>query len=299
MSAIIPPKRPALRLSPSPPGSNGAPDSSNTTTLRPGPPLLSLSTPDLLAGAGKRPSLKLAALSLPGSALSLAIPIKAPAHYGSALNDREDHDDDEEDGSGRWREGDQKRMAGEILKVIRGGGDALEDELSGRTRRNLVKRPGTGGSLRSESDAGRNGSFSRSALLEDSSLDAELSQLSLDQNTHTHTHTHEEAIDTHEEEEDEQLEVNPTTVKDLGKLGEGASGEVRKVQHLRTGLVMAKKVSLAFVTSTCWRLMTISRRPSPLPQIRRSIGSICENSPLCESARIRISSSTTVHSWRR
>lgn len=236
MSAIIPPKRPALRLSPSPPGSSST-DSSNSTTLRPGPPLLSLSTPNLLAGAGKRPSLKLAALSLPGSALKLAIPIKAPSHYGTALNDREDAEEDEEDGTGRWREGDQKRMAGEILKVIRGGGDALEDELSGRTRRNLVKRPGTGGSLRSDSIEGQICNFSRSAVLEDSSLDAELSQLSIDQNAH------EEAVDL--SEEDDELEVNPTTVKDLGKLGEGASGEVRKVQHIRTGLVMAKKVSSA------------------------------------------------------
>lgn len=235
MSAIIPPKRLALRLSPSPPGSSST-DSSDSPTMRPKPPLLSLSTPNLLAGAGKRPSLKLAALSLPGSALKLAIPIKAPSHYGTALNDREDAEEDEEDGTGRWREGDQKRMAGEILKVIRGGGDALEDELSGRTRRNLVKRPGTGGSIRSDSIEGQICNLSTSAVLEDSSLDTELSQLSLDQNTH------EEAVDLNEEE-DEQLEVNPTTVKDLGKLGEGASGEVRKVQHLRTGLVMAKKVS--------------------------------------------------------
>ncbi|ORY64614.1 kinase-like domain-containing protein [Leucosporidium creatinivorum] len=37
------------------------------------------------------------------------------------------------------------------------------------------------------------------------------------------------------------LEVTAATIQDLGRLGEGASGEVRRVMHRPTGVVMAKK----------------------------------------------------------
>jgi mitogen-activated protein kinase kinase len=42
---------------------------------------------------------------------------------------------------------------------------------------------------------------------------------------------------------DRSTEVTAATLKDLGRLGEGASGEVRKVMHRPTGVIMAKKVS--------------------------------------------------------
>lgn len=38
------------------------------------------------------------------------------------------------------------------------------------------------------------------------------------------------------------LDVSPEMLADLGKLGEGASGEVRKVRHTGSGIIMAKKV---------------------------------------------------------
>lgn len=40
-----------------------------------------------------------------------------------------------------------------------------------------------------------------------------------------------------------ELEVGPEHLEDLGRLGEGASGEVRKVVHTKSGITMAKKVS--------------------------------------------------------
>lgn len=41
---------------------------------------------------------------------------------------------------------------------------------------------------------------------------------------------------------DDKLDISPQTIKDLGRLGEGASGEVRRVLHLPSQMVMAKKV---------------------------------------------------------
>jgi len=56
-------------------------------------------------------------------------------------------------------------------------------------------------------------------------------------------------------DEDDELDISPGALQDLGRLGEGASGEVRKVLHKPTGLVMAKKVSF---------LSTVSLRPNHL-----------------------------------
>lgn len=41
---------------------------------------------------------------------------------------------------------------------------------------------------------------------------------------------------------DQLSNVSPEMLTDLGKLGEGASGEVRKVRHTGSGIIMAKKV---------------------------------------------------------
>lgn len=40
----------------------------------------------------------------------------------------------------------------------------------------------------------------------------------------------------------EDYKLSPETLEDLGRLGEGASGEVRKVRHNPSGTIMAKKV---------------------------------------------------------
>jgi mitogen-activated protein kinase kinase len=50
-------------------------------------------------------------------------------------------------------------------------------------------------------------------------------------------------------DEDDELDISPGALQDLGRLGEGASGEVRKVLHKPTGLVMAKKVSFLSTVS--------------------------------------------------
>ena len=42
---------------------------------------------------------------------------------------------------------------------------------------------------------------------------------------------------------DDELDISPETLQDLGRLGEGASGEVRRVLHRPSGIVMAQKVS--------------------------------------------------------
>lgn len=41
---------------------------------------------------------------------------------------------------------------------------------------------------------------------------------------------------------DGKLDISPQTIKDMGRLGEGASGEVRRVLHIPSQMVMAKKV---------------------------------------------------------
>ncbi|GAA5863216.1 hypothetical protein JCM3774_000815 [Rhodotorula dairenensis] len=57
-----------------------------------------------------------------------------------------------------------------------------------------------------------------------------------------------EPLEPEEEEEEDgterhdgKLDISPQTIKDLGRLGEGASGEVRRVLHVPSQIVMAKK----------------------------------------------------------
>ncbi|POY74493.1 putative Mitogen-activated protein kinase kinase [Rhodotorula taiwanensis] len=51
-----------------------------------------------------------------------------------------------------------------------------------------------------------------------------------------------ESDDDHfDDERDGKLDISPQTIKDLGRLGEGASGEVRKVLHIPSQIIMAKK----------------------------------------------------------
>lgn len=152
-------------------------------------------------------------------------------------------------------------MAGELLDVIRGP-VGLEDELSGRTRR-----------LRSSSRIGL-GSRRPSAV---SVRSVEASQKGLfggdDSTELDEVYTPQTARPNGVEgsNEDEQLgsavetdlEVTAGTIEDLGWLGEGASGEVRKVMHRPSGLIMAKKVS----RSRAWpvlkaRTLSSTRAPS-------------------------------------
>lgn len=51
--------------------------------------------------------------------------------------------------------------------------------------------------------------------------------------------------------EEELFDIRPETLEDMGRLGEGASGEVRKVRHIPTGKIMAKKVC------RCWLFLTL------------------------------------------
>jgi mitogen-activated protein kinase kinase len=71
-------------------------------------------------------------------------------------------------------------------------------------------------------------------------------------------------------DDEDKLDVSPGALQDLGRLGEGASGEVRKVLHKPTGLVMAKKVSLLLFSTyllarlnLCCAIQTIMTSPNP------------------------------------
>lgn len=50
---------------------------------------------------------------------------------------------------------------------------------------------------------------------------------------------------------DGKLDISPQTIKDLGRLGEGASGEVRRVLHIPSQMVMAKKVGRHAASCRC------------------------------------------------
>lgn len=149
------------------------------------------------------------------------------------------------------------------MEVIRGPrAGELEDELSGRTRRSRSgsklggRRPsfsgggvgvgevagGTAGGerlfggdgvetpLRGNGQGGEDGEDGEKTPTEASKV----SLLSV---------TGGEREEGEEEEEDGLLEVTTASdLKDLGRLGEGASGEVRRVLHVPSGTVMAKKV---------------------------------------------------------
>ncbi|GAA5943830.1 uncharacterized protein JCM15063_006514 [Sporobolomyces koalae] len=248
MSAILPPKRPPrtplkLQL----PG-----------VVPPASPL-SEPTPDLTASGPTKPSLKLASVTNKLSSLSLNV----PSRYASALNGPSESDtelDDDHDSSNRpWAFGEQERMAGELLDVINGPtAIGLEDELSGRTRRARSasrvssSRPGSSQGLSpgldrqhtSLSGAGfavpttRNGMLSppltSGTVTSPTPLDGAQMPPSgsalVDGNDDPGT-----------ESGDDELDISPATLQDLGRLGEGASGEVRKVLHKPTGLVLAKK----------------------------------------------------------
>ncbi|KAK4703237.1 hypothetical protein P7C70_g2984, partial [Phenoliferia sp. Uapishka_3] len=224
MSAILPPKKPSrggMKLSlPTPPSS--AP--SVAPSLQPngdGPPAVPTPSPKLPA----RPSLKLASTTSALASLSLAIPPKGPSHYGTSLNKP---DSDEEDP--KWGVGDQERMAGELMDAIRGSSTpGLEDELSGATRR-LRSSSRVGGPRPPAVSSSSSGGSSLSI-----NTVASITRIS---DSSTATQSEENVPESAIEEEPEIL---PETLQDLGRLGEGASGEVRRVLHRPSGIVMAQK----------------------------------------------------------
>lgn len=257
-SAILPPKRPPrtpLKLSLASPAPTP-------------PPALSLSRPSsshsTSSASSARPSLKLAAISSGLGQLSLSIPQAGPSRYATALNGPQDSDDDErppgsgystsdddEDGdNAKWGEGDQERMAGELLDVIRGP-VGLEDELSGRTRRMRMRsssRVGADGSQRPTSSSSRSIEISQKGLFGgDDSLEDEVAT---PQSARPPPPAEDDALESAVEP---IMEVTAATIQDLGRLGEGASGEVRRVMHRPSGVIMAKKVSL-----TSWRREVVS-----------------------------------------
>lgn len=211
------PTPPSRQPSPTPPSPQPGPSSA--------PQLAPLDPP-------ARPGLKLPSLTAGLASLSLAIPAKEPSHYGTSLNGPDS--DDEADP--KWGVGDQERMAGELMDAIRGPAASLEDELSGATRR-----------VRSSSRVGGPRPMLPTAPVPGaSSLYIPcVAALSVQPDAPVPEPEEEEL----ESAVEEELDIRPETLEDLGRLGEGASGEVRKVRHRPTGTVMAQK--------------TISTSPNP------------------------------------
>ncbi|GAA6028221.1 hypothetical protein JCM8097_006924 [Rhodosporidiobolus ruineniae] len=212
-----------------------------------------------------------------GGGLALAIPSQGVSHYSSALNGPAESDSelDEDDASHRpWAVGEQERMAGELLDVINGtpAGLELEDELSGATRRprsssrvgsrrpsfnHEAGRPqiGPGGLLAPPSSGGVAPPPSQNSGA-GLSFYGEHVQHALGPPPTPKSPMHlaptppvpgyssgyeSSGLSGTEDEDEDALDIRPQTIEDLERLGEGASGEVRKVRHKPTGMVMAKK----------------------------------------------------------
>ncbi|GAA5828818.1 hypothetical protein JCM11251_005885 [Rhodosporidiobolus azoricus] len=218
-----------------------------------------------------RPSLKLGGLAIPSQGVS---------HYSSALNGPvESEDEDEEESAHRpWAVGEQERMAEELLDVINGtpAGPELEDELSGRKWRprsnsRVVSRKPSFNNEAIKHPALQNGMLAppgRAAPgppghggtppvapaglslygdhlqrhLGGPPPQAEASPRFLSPGSGYNSGYESSAMSgTEDEDDDDAMDISPATIEDLARLGEGASGEVRKVRHKPTGMVMAKK----------------------------------------------------------
>jgi len=251
MSAIIPPKRPPrspLKLqlpgtpSSDPPTPANRPKLSLASTPEPSP-----------SSSSTKPSLKLSSVSNKLATLSLNV----PSRYASALNGPSESDTelDDNDDSRPWALGEQERMAGELLDVINGpSAVGLEDELSGKTRRprsasRVSSRPSSSGSNAAGNDHsttmptkvfGGNGMLSPPLTLP-TQVSSAHSKIAVQGGGGGGSAIHHD--EGHDDDQEDELDISPSALQDLGRLGEGASGEVRKVLHKPTGLVMAKKVS--------------------------------------------------------
>lgn len=259
-SAILPAKkspRQPLKLSLSPALSPAAPSPQSTPPI----PALNLSPSALPvpSTSSVRPSLKLPTSRLANLSLSIPQTGNPPSRYrGTALNgppslsseseDNEDDDEDDDEGeNARWGVGDQERMAGELLDVIHGPVSVgLEDELSGRTRRmreasTLEGRLGLGRRQASSASVPKVGSTARSTSSPEMASSSSNEPVSASAHS---VHSENSASRLPPSAIDSSMEVTAATLQDLGRLGEGASGEVRKVIHKPTGVIMAKKVRL-------------------------------------------------------
>lgn len=308
-SAVLPPKRPPrspLKLQlpgaapPTPPASERSPPQLSlapASTAAPPPPPPPANKPG-------RPSLKLPDVTKGLGGLSLAIPTKGPSHYSSALNgpdESESEFDDDDDASHRpWAVGEQERMAGELLDVINGpaGGDELEEELSGATRRPrsnsrvASRKPSFNAEVLKAAAATKMGDHLSPPLTGQGgfvttppggpptsspkmNLYGDHVQAVLRESPHPsprlplavptgYASGYESSglSGTEDEGDDDALDISPATIEDRGRLGEGASGEVRKVLHKPTGLIMAKKVRLSFaLTPSGVHLLTLPLEP--------------------------------------
>ena len=120
-------------------------------------------------------------------------------------------------------------MAGELMHAIRGSMTGLEDELSGATRR--VRSSSRVGGPRPMAPTPQPGASTLS-------VDTAAARPRIDDPTPKQDEEPEP-----ESAIDDELDISPETLQDLGRLGEGASGEVRRVLHRPSGIVMAQKVS--------------------------------------------------------
>lgn len=247
--------------------------------------------------------------------------------------------DDDDDGAHRpWGHGEQERMAGELLDVINGpaGGHELEEELSGATRRprsnsrvasrkpsfnaEMLKAAaatkaadhlsppltGPGGFVSTASSGGAAPSPKITfygdhvqAVLRESPHPSPRLPLAA-QTGYASGYESSGLSGTEDEGDDDALDISPSTIEDRGRLGEGASGEVRKVLHKPTGLIMAKKVRSYLRLSSGEHLTDFARldRRSRRPRTPSSTSSTCASSSLCATARTRTSFSTTAPSSR-
>jgi hypothetical protein len=224
MSAVIPPKQvkrlpPSLRIAP-------------TVSTETSPSIDSALPPPI---ARREPPV----LTLSVSLAALAV---VPSSNSAS---------DEDQPSGSSEMGDQARRAEELLNAIRGpslNSSTTSLQLSGHQStpaaglmKRTPERPGLRSALSVREDKLRRGRLTR------------LSTGGSGEGWENSTKRSERAEGREEGTLDDELrvqdvammEVSPATLIDLGKLGEGASGEVRKVRHGPTGRVMAKKVSFA------------------------------------------------------
>lgn len=255
MSAILPPKRPSrtpLKLSLSSTSGQGSSSSSEiqAPTI---PQEAGSSSAPRVPPVPTRPALKLGQLSSSLGGLSLSIPsTSAPSPAAAASrNAPRSPDSDDEDGQAKaWGKEDQQRSVGELLDVIRGPG--AEDDAGGlrpgaaRARsssRGVVGPPPPPLRLRSgnagEAYGGENGMIGVATPTSAEFLQP--THARVDSRMSVGTPSTPGSAGGVEVE----LEVGPEHLKDLGRLGEGASGEVRKVVHVKSGIIMAKKVSAA------------------------------------------------------
>lgn len=247
MSAVIPPKQPkrvppSLRL----------PIAAAST-----PPSLRLATTTtalLPPAVPRRAPLPLLALSVSAAALSL--------NSASSLSASSSSSDDNQQDSRGSEAGEQARRAGELLDAIRGpstasstGSSAIKTPPSAAASRRLRASASPSSSTATatttekvrlsadqDADDGRRGRLSLTLSISEGDAGRERG----DREDGRDEGTLEDALRVQEEVEAEAMaDVSPVTLVDLGKLGEGASGEVRKVRHTPSGRVMAKKVSKA------------------------------------------------------